>query len=55
MSTELNNRHPGISRDMHGTNNLDVALRGAGRPNSPSSIGHLAMRVGKVSLKERLN
>ena len=40
---------------MHDANNLDVALRGAVRPNSPSGIGHVAVSMGKDLLKERLN
>ena len=44
MGSIVDYRHPGISRDMH-DNNLDLALRGAPRPNSPFGIGHVSMRV----------
>ena len=53
--SQLDYGYPGISGDMHGANNIDVALHGAVRPNSPFGIGHVSMRVGKVLLKERLS
>jgi len=46
MPPELDYRHPGISSDTHDTNNLDVALRGAVRSNSPPGIRHVIMHVG---------
>ena len=39
-------RQPGISRDTHDANHLDVALRGAVRSNSPSGIRHVTLHVG---------
>jgi len=45
MGSIVDYRHPGISRDMHDANNLDLALRGAARPDSPFGIGHVSMRV----------
>ena len=53
IPTELDYRHPGVTRDMHGPDNLDATSRGSMRPNSPSGIRHVIRRVGKVLLKEK--
>jgi hypothetical protein len=51
---QLDDRHPAAGRDVHCTNDFDVALRNAVRPNSPPGVDHM-MAVRRALLKEKLD
>lgn len=55
-SPKLDYGHPGISRDMHGTNNRDVALHHVLPNNSPFGIGLVTISVANVNdLRKQLS
>jgi hypothetical protein len=50
---ELDNRHPATSRDMHSTDDLNMASRDTMRPYSPPRICPIAIRHALLKEKER--
>ena len=52
-ASELDNRHPATSRDMHSTDDLNMALRDTMGSYSPPGVRPIATRHALLKVKER--